>query len=112
MALLPNYFNKRIFHFSQSFSSVNLTTSYVQVTAGGSDEIHALWVSFCGNSASPAGIEIAVGAAASEVVVASIAQANTVLIPFRFGPNTRIAIRTQNGSLSSGDISITGWQSV
>ena len=87
---------------------MNLTTTYVQVTAGLSSDIHAIQIASSGAIAGvPTVVEIATGAAASEVVVANIVN-GAALIPLRIGANTRIAIRAVvAGPVNTGQISIT-----
>lgn len=107
---MKNY-NTRVFAFTQNLASVSLTTAFTQVFAGGSTPVDAIIVSF--TKATPdTGIEIAYGAAASEVVFANVSPNNTVIIPFSLGANNRIAIRAQNGTITSSDISISGWAAI
>lgn len=91
--------------YFQDFSSANLTTSYTQVVASTSSTITRLQ----GTNNSGTAIYIATGAAASEVVQYIVMPGETYDTNVNIASSSRISIRTQTGTLSSGQFSINAF---
>ncbi len=99
-------YNKVVFNFTQNLSSVNLTTAYVQISASLTENVHALLIS--AKSGENGTVQIATGAAASEVALVHAATSGSILIPIEIGVNTRLAVNAPLVALTSGSLQITG----
>lgn len=88
--------------YFQDFASSSLTTTYTQVVASTPGVINRITTT---NNSEQA-IFIATGAAASEVVQAIVLPGESLNIPLLIAAGTRIAIRTQAGTLTSGMFNI------
>lgn len=89
--------------YFQDFSLSSLTTTYVQIIASTPSVINL----FCATNNSDTPIWIGTGAAASEVGQYLVMPGeNAMNVPLLIAAGTRLAIRTQSGSLTSGQFSL------
>ena len=89
--------------YFQDFSSSSLSTTYTQIIASLGTAVNR----FCATNNSSTAIYISTGAAASEVIQYILMPGeNAMNVPLAIAAGVRVAIRTQTGTLSSGQFSL------
>jgi hypothetical protein len=106
MRVQDNY-NKVSLYLFRDMSVANLTSTYVQLTAGLTEDIDAIMVTNTSGNGTVTAVQFATGAAASEVAFALTHSHDTTIVPIKIGANTRIAFNCPNGTISTGSLGIT-----
>ena len=91
--------------YFQNFATLNLTTTYTQIIASTPGAINFL----TGSNNSGTAIYIATGAAASEVIQYIALPGESYKIPLLIAAATRVAIRTESGTLTTGQFSLNAF---